>query len=198
MEDIMPAKDLFSSKFALNKFVHCGILSSYLDHFSDWMSEREYQKDTLRTYITNVAHFSNYLKGVSLKSIKALNEHIEDFLYVHIPGCRCTGWNQIRRSNRVSTSINLFEKFLADCYGLSFGTNFKAYPVIHKEYLLWLSEKREFKMNSVKTFSGYLKKFLKWCSAETDTEAIQKLKACDIERFFLKRQEHTVNLIKNL
>ena len=53
-------------------------------------------------------------------------------------------------------------------------------------------------MTSVKTFSGCLKKFLEWYSAVTDAASIQKLKACDIEGFFLKRQEDTVNLIKNL
>ena len=58
----MQIKDFFKYQNTLNKLGDCGFLSTYLDDFADWLSKQSFAWNTVGRHLTNVAHFSHYLK----------------------------------------------------------------------------------------------------------------------------------------
>ncbi len=177
--------DFFNCPITLNKFDNCGYLSSYLNPFAGWMAKQQFEPFTIRRHITNVAHLSHSLNGIK-PDIEALNEHIQSFLFKHIPACKCKGWKQRRQTKRLSYSLNRFKDYLFDCHGLDFNSENLAYCEIHHEYLGWLSEKFELENSTIKIRSDYLKQFLRWYQETSNDPALQALNAYDVESFFIK------------
>lgn len=181
----MPTQDYFKCKLALDKLANCGILSTYLDEFTDWLTKQGFHPGTLQVHVSNIAHFSHSLKEVSSPSIQRLSEYFDDFIKEHVPNCACKGWKRKGRVDQLSYSFSRFKKFLRNCYGLSFERFNTAYAEIHKEYLVWLSE-RKLKADSIKRFSGELKKFLEWYAMEYAMDDLRELKRKEVECFFLE------------
>ena len=94
------------------------------------------------------------------------------------------------RSEKVSYSLNRFKKYLIDRHGIDVEPNFSAYPNLHKEYLLWLSETYELAKASIEKRSSCLKKFLEWYIHESRLDNLQELRAYDFERFYLESTNH--------
>ena len=182
----MQTKDFFKCQTTLGKLDNCGFLSTYLDDFADWLSKLSFAWNTVGRHLTNIAHFSHYLKQGQPPNIQSLNPHFDIFLYEHIPNCHCIGWNKVRKSKRVSLSLNRFKKYLTDCHGINFENNSGAYSAIHDEYLLWLSRYQGLTKSTIKSRSNYLRQFLEWYSDESASEDLRETKADDVERFFLE------------
>ncbi len=161
--------DFFKCPVTLNRLHNCGLFSSYFDPFAQWMVKQQFADFTIQSHITNVAHLSQSLQGIE-PDIRDLNDHIQTFLYKHIPSCKCKGWKQLQQTKRISNSLNRFKDYLFDCHGLDFKSDNLAYSKIHHEYLDWLSEK--FKLENTKETSN--------------DQALQTLKAYDVESFFIK------------
>jgi integrase/recombinase XerD len=177
--------DFFKCPVALSRLHNCGFFSSYFDPFAQWMAKQQFADFTIRSHITNVAHLSQSLQGIE-PDIRDLNEHIQTFLYKHIPSCKCKGWKQLQQTKRISNSLNRFKDYLFDCHGLDFKSEDLAYSKIHHEYLGWLSEKFKLENATIKIRSNYLKQFLQWYQETSNDQGLQALKAYDVESFFIK------------
>jgi integrase/recombinase XerD len=177
--------DFFKCPFTLDRLHNCGYLSSYLNPFAQWMERHQFEDFTIRRHITNVAHLSHSLNGIK-PDIKDINDHIQSFLFKHIPTCKCKGWKQGRQTRRVSNSLNRFKDYLFDCHGLDSEPENLAYTKIHHEYLDWLSEKFKLENSTIKIRSDYLKQFLQWYQETSNYQALQGLKPYDVESFFIK------------
>ena len=153
--------DFFKCPVSLNRLHNCGFLSSYLNPFAQWMAKQQFADFTIRSHITNVAHLSQSLDEIG-PDIRDLNDHIQTFLFKHIPACKCKGWKQLQKSSYPSYSLNRFKDYLFDCHGLDFKSDNLAYSKIHHEYLCWLSEKFNLENSTIKIRSNYLKQFLQW------------------------------------
>lgn len=175
----------FKCPVTLSRLHNCGFLSSYLDPFAQWMAKQHFADFTIRRHITNVAHLSQALQGIE-PDIRDLNEHIQTFLYQHIPSCKCKGWKQLQQTKRISNSLNRFKDYLSDCHGLDFKSENLAYSKIHHEYLGWLCEKFQLENATINIRSDYLKQFLQWYQETSNDQALQALKAYDVESFFIK------------
>ncbi len=88
--------DFFKCPVSLTRLHNCGFLSSYLNPFAQWMAKQQFADFTIRSHITNVAHLSQSLQGIE-PDIRDLNDHIQTFLYKHIPSCKCKGWKQLSK-----------------------------------------------------------------------------------------------------
>ena len=177
----------FKYPLILDRLHNCGYLSSYLNPFVQWMAKRQFADVTIRSHISNVAHLSQSLEGIE-PDIRDLNDHIQTFLYKHIPSCKCKG-------RKTATENLLHFSFLKSIQRLScliamvmdFKSDNLAYSKIHHEYLCWLSEKFKLENSTIKIRSNYLKQFLQWYK-----ESLQLIKNCkalkpyDVESFFIK------------
>jgi site-specific recombinase XerD len=177
--------DFFKCPVTLGRLHNCGFFSSYFDPFAQWMAKQQFADFTIRSHIKNVAHLSQSLQGIE-PDIRDLNDHIQTFLYKHIPSCKCKGWKQLQQTKRISNSLNRFKDYLFDCHGLDFKSENLAYSKIHHEYLGWLSEKFQLENATIKIRSNYLKQFLQWYQETSNDQALQALKAYDVESFFIK------------
>jgi len=177
--------DFFKCPVTLNRLQNCGFLSSYLDPFAHWMDKQQFKVFTIRRHVTNVAHLSHSLNGLK-PDIEQLNEHIQTFLFKHIPICKCKGWKQRRQIKPASYSLNRFKDYLFDCHGLDFKPDNLAYSKIHYEYLGWLSEKFELENSTITIRSDYLKQFLQWYKETSNYQQLQALTPYDVESFFIK------------
>ena len=182
----MPITDFFCSKSTLERFSNCGVLSSYLDPYAAWLSTNGFSRFKIRRHISNIAHFSYYLNTIPHATIHNLHDYFSSFLHIHIPNCSCHGWRKRERSKKVSYSLNRFQQYLIDHHEIDVETNFSAYPIIHKEYLLWLSENYEIVKATIDKRSDYLKKFLEWYSHESHSDNLGELCTYDIERFYIE------------
>ena len=182
---LLSISDFFKCPDALYKLHNCGFLSSYLDSFAQWMAKQQFADFTIRSHITNVAHLSHSLNGIN-PDIEDLNDHVQTFLFKHIPSCQCKGWKQRRQTRSVFNSLNRFKDYLFDCHGLDFKSENLAYSKIHQKYLGWLSEKFELENSTIKIRSDYLKQFLQWYQETSNDQALQALKAYYVESFFIK------------
>ncbi len=177
--------DFFNCPITLNKFHNCGYLSSYLNPFADWMAKQQFEHFTIRRHITNVAHLSHSLNGIK-PDFDAFNEHIQTFLFKHIPACKCKGWKQRRQIRGISNSLNRFKAYLSACHRIDFISDNPAYSQIHNEFLFWLSDNRRLENDTIKLRSSYLKQFLQWYQQTSNYQNLQALKADDVESFFIK------------
>jgi len=177
--------DFFKCPFTLDRLHNCGYLSSYLNPFAEWMENQQFKDFTIRRHITNVAHLSQSLNGIN-PGIENLNDHIQTFLFKHIPSCKCKGWKQLQQTKRISNSLNRFKDYLFDCHGLDFKSEDLAYSKIHHEYLGWLSEQFKLENATIKIRSDYLKQFLQWYQKTSNHQVLQKLIAYEVESFFIK------------
>ena len=89
--------DFFKYPLTLDRLHNCGYLSSYLNPFVQWMANQQFADVTIRSHISNVAHLSQSLEGIE-PDIRDLNEHIQTFLYKHIPSCTCEGRRQAQKT----------------------------------------------------------------------------------------------------
>jgi site-specific recombinase XerD len=149
------------------------------------MEKQQFEDFTIRRHVTHVAHLSHSLNGIK-PDIEDLSDHIQSFLFKHIPTCECKGWKPCRRTRGVSNSLNRFKDYLFDCHGLDFKSENLAYSKIHNEYLCWLSEKLKLENSSIKIYSDYLKQFLQWYQETSNYQDLQGLKPYDVESFFIK------------
>ena len=186
----MPITDFFCCKSKLERYSNCGILSSYINPYTDWLATNGFSRSKIQRHITNIAHFSNYLNTIPHATIKNLPDYFSSFLHTHIPNCTCHGWRKRERINQVSYSLNRFKQFLLYHHEIDVETDFSAYPILHKEYLLWLSENYELVKATIEERSRYLKKFLEWYSHESHLDNLQELCRYDIERFYLETTRH--------
>ena len=177
--------DFFKCPVSLNRLHNCGFLSSYLNPFAQWMAKQQFADFTIRSHITNVAHFSQSLDEIE-PDIRDLNDHIQTFLYKHIPSCKCEGRRQPQKTYYISHSLTRFKDFLSDCHGMDFKSENLAYTQIHHEYLCWLSEKFKLENSTIKIRSDYLKQFLEWYKETSNYQALQGLKPYGVESFFIK------------
>jgi integrase len=149
------------------------------------MAKRQFADVTIRSHISNVAHLSQSLEGIE-SDIRDLNDHIQTFLYKHIPSCKCEGRRQPQKTYYISHSLTRFKDFLSDCHGMDFKSENLAYTQIHHEYLCWLSEKLKLENSTIKIRSDYLKQFLQWYQENSNHQDLQGLKPYDVESFFIK------------
>jgi site-specific recombinase XerD len=149
------------------------------------MEKQQFADFTIRMHISNVAHLSQSLEAIE-PDIRDLNEHIQTFLYKHIPTCNCNGWKQPQKASYISHSLNRFKDYLSDCHGLDFEPENLAYTKIHNEYLCWLSGKFKLENSTIKIRSNYLKQFLQWYQETSNYQDLQGLKPYDVESFFIK------------
>jgi len=177
--------DFFKCPVSLNRLHNCGFLSSYLNPFAQWLAKQQFADFTIRSHITNVAHLSHSLNRIR-PDIEDLNDHIQTFLFKHIPTCKCKGWKQLQQTRRVSNSLNRFKDYLLDYHGLDFKSDNLAYSKIHHEYLGWLAEKFKLENSTIKIRSNYLKQFLQWYKETSNGQELQALKPYDVESFFIK------------
>jgi site-specific recombinase XerD len=177
--------DFFKCPFTLDRLQNCGFLSSYLNPFAQWMVKQQFADFTIRSNITNVAHLSQSLEGIE-PDIRDLNDHIQIFLYKHIPSCKCKGWKQRRQSRRISNSLNRFKNYLSDCHSIDFISDNPAYSQIHNEFLYWLSDKRRLENSTIKLRSSYLKQFLQWYKETSNYNELRLLNPFEVESFFIK------------
>ena len=125
------------------------------------MEKQQFEDFTIRSHISNVAHLSHSLNRIR-PDIEDLNDHIQTFLFKHIPTCKGKGWKQCRQTRGVSNSLNRFNDYLFDCHGLDFKSENLAYTLIHHEYLCRLYEIHKLDKRTIELRSNYLKQFLKW------------------------------------
>jgi site-specific recombinase XerD len=177
--------DFFKCPVTLDRLQNCGFLSSYLNPFAQWMKKQQFEDFTIRRHITKVAHLSHSLNGIK-PDIEDLNDHIQTFLFKHIPTCQCKGWKQGRQTRLVSNSLNRFKDYLFDCHGLDFKSENLAYSQIHHEYLDWLSDKRQLENTTIKLRSSYLKQFLQWYQETSNYNELRLLNPFYVESFFIK------------
>lgn len=175
---------LFKCPETLKKLNNCGCFSRHLDHFAEWMAKDRFSDSTMRFHISNVAHFSNFLKGGDTE-INNLDCHIRSF-FEHIPTCHCKGWKKPRKIKYVRHSLNRFKTFLFECGKIQPKPEDLAYAETHNEYLVWLSEKFFLKNSSVKLRSSYLKQFLQWYGHFSKQGDLNALTAHDVESFYIK------------
>ncbi len=190
--------DFFKCPLTLDRLHNCGFLSSYLNPFAEWMEKQQFEYFTIRRHVTHVAHLSHSLNGIK-PDIEDLSDHIQSFLFKHIPTCECKGWKQCRQTRGVSNSLNRFKDYLFDCHGLDFKSENLAYPKIHNEYLCRLSEKLNLENSSIKIRSDYLKQFLQWYKETSNYQDLQGLKPYDVELFFgtITKKKATIGLQGN-
>ncbi len=182
----MSINDFFKCPFALDRIHNCGYLSPYINPFTNWMAENHFSDYSIRAGITNVAHLSQSLKD-SEPNIRDFNNIIQEFLYKHIPNCKCKGWKQPKKIKYISYSLNRFKKYLSTNSDIKLITSEKlAYPEIHKEYLYWLSKKFDLQDSTVALRSSYLKQFLSWVKEESPYQKLIELKPYDVESFYIK------------
>ncbi|MEJ2627196.1 MAG: site-specific integrase [bacterium] len=186
----MPIQDFFKYQSTLNKIQNCGMLSSYLNPFSDWLSYHQFSIMKAARHITNVAHLSYYLKSSIKKTfsfdINLFNNYSFDFLTHHIPVCSCSGWNKIRRTKEVNYSLNRFKQFLTACYGIEFEKEYIPFSTIYNQYRVWLSENRQLAKSTIRLRSQYLRKLLNWYFKKYGSQSLKELKTQDIESFFFE------------
>ena len=192
---LLSISNFFKCTDALDKLHNCGFLSSYLDSFAQWMAKQQFADFTIQSHITNVAHLSYSLNGIN-PDIEDLNDHVQTFLFKHIPSCKCKGWKRRRQTRSVSYSLNRFKDYLFDCHGLDFKPDNLAYSKIHLEYLDWLSEKFELENSTIKIRSDYLKQFLQWYQETSSYQKLQALNPYDVESFFIKAASHWATAYK--
>jgi integrase/recombinase XerD len=182
---LLSMSDFFKCPFTLDRLHNCGFLSSYLNPFAQWMAKQQFEVFTIRRHISNVAHLSHSLNRIK-PDIEELNDHIQSFLFKHIPICKCKGWKQRRQTRQVSNSLNRFKNYLFDCHGLDYKSENLAYTQIHHEYLCWVSEIHKLDNRTNELRSNYLKQFLKWYQETSNCQDLQRLKPYDVESFFIK------------
>jgi hypothetical protein len=149
------------------------------------MKKQQFEDFTIRKHITNVAHLSHSLNGIT-PDIEDLNDVIQSFLYKHIPICKCKGWKQPYNTQFISSSLIRFKGYLSDCHSIDFRSDNPAYSQIHNEFVYWLSDKRQLENSTIKLRSDYLKQFLKWYQETSNDQDLQGLKPYDVESFFIK------------
>lgn len=184
----MSINDFFFCQSTLKTHLSCGILSSYLDSFADWLLKQGFPKSSICLHVSKVSHFSHFLKERSIANVESIDNHTSDFIHVHLPSCSCKLWKKPRKGRRYLRSINRFKAFLSECHGICFEihqTETYAYPEIHDEYLQWLSDKRFLTGTSIEAQSNHLKKFLNWYRTKSGLGDLLGLKPGDIEDFFI-------------
>jgi site-specific recombinase XerD len=149
------------------------------------MEKQQFEDFTIRSHISNVAHLSHSLNRIR-PDIEDLNDHIQTFLFKHIPTCKCKGWKQRRQTRRVSNSLNRFKDYLSDCHSIDFLSDNPAYSQIHDEFLYWLSDKRRLENSTIKLRSSYLKQFLQWYKETSNYNELRLLNPFEVESFFIK------------
>lgn len=105
----MPIRDFYNCQRKLNRHFNCGILSVYLDSFTDWLGRQGYPIDSVWRHVSRVSHFSHYLKRFKSVELKEINDYVDGFLYHHLPECKCTGWAPTDNGKAVLYSINRFK-----------------------------------------------------------------------------------------
>ncbi len=175
----------FKRDATLSKLRNCGCLSSHLDHFADWMANHQFPDSTAQRHISNVAHFSQSLKGNVLE-FQNFDRYVQAFLYRHLPKCKCKGWKQPREIRDISYSLNRFKNYLSDCHGIDLKPRNSVYASIHDEYLLWLSEIQKLENSTIRKQSGYLSQFLRWWKKSSKRKELRELTPYQVESFFIK------------
>ncbi len=188
--------DFYKCPVTLDRLSNCGILSSYLNPFANWMANEQFADLTIRSHISNVAHFSHSLIGKD-PDIKDLNSMIQVFLYDHIPICNCNGWRQPKAKINISYSLNRFKNYLTNDYNIDFiNPDNWSYSEIHNEYLSWLSYKFKLKNSTIGLRSSYLQQFLQWVKETYPNKDLCELNPLDVELFYIKATKKWGNAYK--
>ena len=107
----MALEQVFVDPNALKK-IRTGPLVSKIDGFSEWLSKHGFARSTIRRHISNVSHFSRYLKQKKLTDPASFNSgHIRRFITEHLPHCnhRRSG---AKHYHRIAFSIHRFIEYL--------------------------------------------------------------------------------------
>jgi len=68
-----------------------GPIAPYVDAFKQHLSDGRYASGTVATYLSNIAHFAQWMRGKSLRLSRIDEGLIAEFLDHHLPRCRCVG-----------------------------------------------------------------------------------------------------------
>lgn len=63
--------------------------ASYVDAFVDYLNERRYSKQSVRTYLGCAAHFAQWIRCCRVKIGQIDEERVRRFLDDHLPRCKC-------------------------------------------------------------------------------------------------------------
>ena len=79
------------SRFADADWLTKGPIAPHVDLFKQHLADGRYASSTVATYLSNIAHFGQWLRAKRLRLSRIDEGSIAEFLDHHLPHCRCVG-----------------------------------------------------------------------------------------------------------
>ena len=82
---------VYRSRFADANWLTNGPIAPHIDSFKQHLADGRYASSTVATYLGNIAHFAQWVRGKRLRLSRIDEGSIAEFLDRHLPHCRCVG-----------------------------------------------------------------------------------------------------------
>ena len=100
---------VFRSRFTDVDWLTDGPIAPHIDAFEQHLADGRYASSTVAGYLSNIAHFAQWVRGKRLRLSRIDEGSIAEFLDRHLPHCRCVGpIRHDRRDHRAALGHLLF------------------------------------------------------------------------------------------
>lgn len=82
---------VYRSRFADINWLTDGPIAPHVDAFKQHLAEGRYASSTVAGYLSNIAHFAQWVQGKRLRLVRIDEVSIAEFLDHHLAHCRCVG-----------------------------------------------------------------------------------------------------------
>ncbi len=82
---------VYRSRFADVNWLTDGPIAPHIDAFKQHLADGRYASSTVAGYLSNIAHFAQWVRGKRLRLCRIDEGSIAQFLDHHLPHCQCVG-----------------------------------------------------------------------------------------------------------
>ncbi len=139
-----------------------GPLGKHLEGFCHWLLNRGFTRGCIRTHLSNVSHFNQYLgRGVARSHAMVTAKDIEGFFKTYPSQCRNQG-PLVGHLRRVRYSINRFTAYLCDKGLFDPLVPAPIYQALLDGYLRWLRHYQHVADGTLQVRAHSISRFLQW------------------------------------
>jgi len=185
----MVLEELFKEPSAMARF-RTPPLGPEMDAFCERLHRQGFRRNVMRRRIWQVSHFNQYLQNVGIKDCRDVKRsHEERFILEHLPHCRCGGRGVFKHVNE-PRSVRSFLNYLSERGFLEVVAEAPpVYQALLDEYLDFLKRERGLAEQTLKTHRMNLIPFLEHLGAEALPSHLGRLKAEQVQEFFVTSVE---------
>jgi integrase/recombinase XerD len=180
----MVLEQVFKCAHTLNK-LKTGPLTKLLEGFCRWLLNGGFTRGCIRTHLSNLSHFNQYLANVSTRPRTMVTaKDVEDFFKVYPSRCRNRG-PLVNHLRIVRHSINRFTAYLTQEGRFDLLMQTPIYQTLLNDYLQWLRNYQHATEGTLEVRAHSITRFLQWLGPLATAQGLARLTPEGIETFFL-------------